>query len=280
MTIHHPKVIGLVPAYKSEKLITKTLEFLAAQDYPNLEIIICDDASPDNTFQVCQNFAKENTNFKVIRNEKNLGWLKTSELLWELAIDNCTYCFSNPHDDHPTPKYVSNLVSLLEKNPSSVLAIPGMKNIYSDNIVIDSFYTAASDEPDLAKRVIQVAKRNVHHWWSAYHGMHRTTAVKKILPIQKLPIGEPEYSVDLVWMVKMALQGGFVTSDQILLHKNYLKTSVSNQWSHNSFNRLGLWISLLNEFLKANIPLQDKKNLWKKIFSLAGEKVKLRMKTT
>lgn len=275
-----PKVIGLVPAHNSSKFIIKTLEHLAVQDYPNLEIIICDDASTDATYEICQRFASQHSNFKVLRNDRNLGWLKTSERMWEIAVDHCDFCFSNPHDDHPTPHFVSNLVNLMRDKPNVVLAIPGMKNIYSDGSVVDSFYKSASNEADLTKRTIQVAKRNVHYWWAAYHGLHRTSAVKKNLPISKLPFGEPEFTVDLVWVVKMALKGEFVTSDQILLHKYYIKNSVSNRWAHNSLNRLALWTAILKEFRIAEIAKEDKKKLWREVIGLAAEKIKLRMKIT
>ncbi len=273
-----PKVIGYVPAYNASKFILSTLEKLESQTYPNLEIIICDDASTDDTFEICQEFVRNHPRFRLIRNEKNLGWLKTSDKCWKLASEQSTYCFYNAHDDHPRQDYVDQLVELLEANPATVLAIPGMKNVYSDGIIIESFYKAASNEGDLPKRTLKVAKRNIHHWWSAYHGLHRSTTVQAILPLSPLPFGEPEYSVDLVWMVKMALQGEFVTSEKILLEKNYLKDSVSSGWKHSSFNRFALWTSILSEIRKSKITPNNKKEIWKMLLVLAGSKFKSRIR--
>lgn len=275
-----PKVLGLVPAYNAELFIIPTLESLAAQDYPNFEVLICDDASTDRTFEVCMDFAATHKNFKVIRNEKNLGWLKTSELLWKIGASQSDFCFSNPHDDHPLAQYTSSLISLFKNRPQAVLAIPGMRNIYSDGIVIDSFYTACSDESDLVKRASTIANRSINHWWAAYHGLHRSSTVKSVLPISPLPFGEPEYSVDLVWLVKMALQGEFLTSKDILLTKNYHKNSVSAVWSHNSTNRLALWMAILREFQKAQIPFESKRRLWGNVINLALGKLKSRIPFT
>ncbi len=44
-----PLVSIIVPTYNGEKRIAKTLEALIAQDYANLEIIVVDDVSTDNT---------------------------------------------------------------------------------------------------------------------------------------------------------------------------------------------------------------------------------------
>src|SRR5688572_30266852 len=107
-----PKVIGFVPAYKAEKFILKTLEALGNQTYPNFEILICDDVSPDQTADVCREFCRRDSRFRFIRNSENLGWFKTSEKLWLEAAGESKYCFTNPHDDLLYPDYISALVQL------------------------------------------------------------------------------------------------------------------------------------------------------------------------
>jgi hypothetical protein len=124
---------------------------------------------------------------------------------------------------------------------------------------------------------LKVAKRDIDYWWAAYHGLHRSTAVAKILPVAKLLFGEKEFSVDLVWLVKMAFQGEFVTSKRILLQKNYLDKSLSASWSHNSINKTALWVAILREFRLAEIPSGEKNSLWKEVGALVIEKIKLRL---
>lgn len=275
-----PKVIGFVPAYNSEKFIIPTLEALAAQNFSNFEVIICDDASIDGTFAICQDFASKHSNFKVLKNDKNLGWFQTSELLWAQAARESDYCFINPHDDLPFPDYVSELVEMLENNSKAVIAIPGMKNIYPNGETQHSFYSEASGGMATSKRALKVAKRDIDYWWAAYHGLHRSTAVAKILPVAKLLFGEKEFSVDLVWLVKMALRGEFVTSKKILLQKTYLHKSLSATWSHNSVNKAALWVAILKEFRLAEIPSEEKNRLWKGVRLLFVQKIKLRLRFT
>ncbi len=49
---YQPTVSVIVPAYKEERVIAQTIESLLASDYPNLEIIVVDDGSPDRTSEL------------------------------------------------------------------------------------------------------------------------------------------------------------------------------------------------------------------------------------
>ena len=55
-----PRVSIIVPAYNEEKVVARTIETLVEADYPNKEIIIVDDGSQDNTFEVASRFAGRN----------------------------------------------------------------------------------------------------------------------------------------------------------------------------------------------------------------------------
>ncbi len=53
---HYPLVTILVPAYNEEQCIARTLYACITQTYPNLEIIVIDDGSSDNTSQIVEEF--------------------------------------------------------------------------------------------------------------------------------------------------------------------------------------------------------------------------------
>ncbi|PYT01255.1 MAG: polysaccharide deacetylase, partial [Acidobacteria bacterium] len=54
---YEPFVSVIVPAYKEERVICKTIESLLASDYPSFEVIVVDDGSPDRTSEVvCERF--------------------------------------------------------------------------------------------------------------------------------------------------------------------------------------------------------------------------------
>lgn len=66
------KVSVIVPAYNIQDYIVKCLESIANQTYKNLEVIVVDDGSSDNTGKLADEFAKNDNRFIVIH-KKNGG---------------------------------------------------------------------------------------------------------------------------------------------------------------------------------------------------------------
>jgi teichuronic acid biosynthesis glycosyltransferase TuaG len=63
----------ITPSYKSEKLISQTIESVLAQTYENWEMIIVDDLSPDNSNVVIEKYCKKNSRIKLVKLKKNSG---------------------------------------------------------------------------------------------------------------------------------------------------------------------------------------------------------------
>ncbi|NPA33641.1 MAG: glycosyltransferase [Chlorobi bacterium] len=61
----------VIPTYNREKFLRRTVESVLAQTYPHFEIIIIDNKSTDNTFQIAQQLASEDKRIRVFQNEKN-----------------------------------------------------------------------------------------------------------------------------------------------------------------------------------------------------------------
>ena len=60
------KVSVVVPCYKVEKYIAKCIESIQNQDFKDLEIILVDDGSPDNTGKICDDYSKNDDRIIVI----------------------------------------------------------------------------------------------------------------------------------------------------------------------------------------------------------------------
>lgn len=59
----------IIPAYNVEKYLAKCLNTVLEQTYKNLEIIIVDDGSADNTGKICDEYAEKDSRIKVIHKE-------------------------------------------------------------------------------------------------------------------------------------------------------------------------------------------------------------------
>ena len=62
----------IVPVYNAEKFIERTVGFITAQTYSNIEIILVNDGSTDNTRQILNELAESDTRIKII-NQENRG---------------------------------------------------------------------------------------------------------------------------------------------------------------------------------------------------------------
>lgn len=63
----------IIPTFNSSSFIQATLESVINQTYRNLEILITDDASTDNTLQILENYQKLDKRIKVFKINKNSG---------------------------------------------------------------------------------------------------------------------------------------------------------------------------------------------------------------
>lgn len=59
----------IVPVYKVENYLSKCLDSMICQTYKNIEIILVDDGSPDNSGKICDDYAKKDSRIKVIHKE-------------------------------------------------------------------------------------------------------------------------------------------------------------------------------------------------------------------
>lgn len=72
-TIDGPKVSVILPAYHAEDGIKIAIESILGQSWENIELLIVDDCSPDNTWNVIQSYAKNDERIKVFSTPINSG---------------------------------------------------------------------------------------------------------------------------------------------------------------------------------------------------------------
>ncbi|MFM6976186.1 MAG: glycosyltransferase [Sphingobacteriaceae bacterium] len=76
----------LIPARNEEANIGALLQSILVQDYTELEILVLDDDSSDDTFNICQKFAEHDARFRVIKGRPlPAGWLGKNYACHQLA---------------------------------------------------------------------------------------------------------------------------------------------------------------------------------------------------
>ncbi len=107
-----PIISIIVPVYNVEKYLPKCLDSIIAQSYQNIEIILVDDGSPDNSGTICDDYAANDNRIKVIHkknegvNEARITGLEKSEGNYITFIDS---------DDYIDKEYIYHLYENMEK---------------------------------------------------------------------------------------------------------------------------------------------------------------------
>lgn len=69
----NPVVAIIVPIYNVEKYLQECLDSVIGQTYRDLQIILIDDASTDNSFEIAYDYFKQDARITLIKNKQNQG---------------------------------------------------------------------------------------------------------------------------------------------------------------------------------------------------------------
>lgn len=131
--MNQPLVTLGMPVYNERKYIEESLQNLQKQTYPNLEIIIADNASTDDTSEICSRYAAKDPRIKYIRHPRNIGQHTNFNYLPRCA-SGTYFCWVSGHD-LMEPTFVADSVAALEKDPSAVLAYPRTINMTKEGVI-------------------------------------------------------------------------------------------------------------------------------------------------
>jgi glycosyltransferase involved in cell wall biosynthesis len=206
MSPHIPKVSIGLPVYNGELLVCKAIEAMLAQTFQDFELIIADNASTDNTQQVCEAYAAQDPRIRYHRNPENVGLARNHDRVLELATGQY---FKVLHaDDGYAPNYLERCVQVLDADPETVLA-------YAETIGIDEHDVEVGPKPaNLHARSPYPQKRfqqflealydyQGSHPFNALFGVIRTEALRKTSWHGKF------ISADSIFIAELLLLGKF-----------------------------------------------------------------------
>lgn len=128
----------IIPCYNTEKYVEQAVRSIMNQSYKNLEIIVTDDCSTDNSFEILKKLADEDSRIKLFRNESNLKIVKTLNNMIDLA--NGKYIARMDADDISLPTRIEKQVKFMEENPDFAICGTNSWIINERNRVIGKSY--------------------------------------------------------------------------------------------------------------------------------------------
>ena len=168
-----------IPAHNSRSALPGVIETLLRQDFDDFDVLICDDASTDGTWDFLQSL--EVPRLQTMRNGVNMNLPGTMRRLFAAATGE----FICMHHDHEyvKPGWLRAMIGLFDRHPSVGMAIPAYDFILSDGrrisrppISEDALFRLRNPLP--GADFIRVLAREVHTPVSAHGTVFRASTVR------------------------------------------------------------------------------------------------------
>ena len=116
----NPIISLIIPVYKCEKTIKTTIRSVQNQNVKNIEIILVNDLSPDNSLSIIQELQKEDKRIKIINNAKNMGILYSRSI--GVLESKGKYIFTLDDDDMFFDTDILDIYHLAEDDNFDIIA--------------------------------------------------------------------------------------------------------------------------------------------------------------
>lgn len=134
-----PLVSIVVPAYNHARFLRQAIESVLAQTHPNVELIVLDDGSTDDTAKILAGFGDR---FRW-ESQSNMGQAATLNKGWAMANGNIVGYLSA--DDYLHPDAVARGLEVLRTSPSTILVYPDFDQVDEEGRHIRSISTPEFD---------------------------------------------------------------------------------------------------------------------------------------
>src|SRR5690606_1878528 len=123
-----PRISVLMGIYNCASTLPEALDSLLAQTFKDFKIILCDDGSTDNTYEVAQTYANLHKNIILLQNKKNLKLAATLNHCLKYA--DTEYVARMDGDDISLPTRFEKQIKFLDNHPE--YAVVSSPMIYFD----------------------------------------------------------------------------------------------------------------------------------------------------
>lgn len=141
--MQHPKVSVIVPNYNHAPFLTRRLDSIIGQTYNDIELLILDDASTDDSYRILTRYYSK-PGVRIVVNSRNSGaaFPQWNRGIWRAKGE---YVWIAESDDAADPHFLETLVPLLDENPSLGLAYCQSRIMNREGVVVGDSLNWTSD---------------------------------------------------------------------------------------------------------------------------------------
>lgn len=130
--LNNPLVTIICTCYNHEKYVADALNSVTGQSYQNIQLIITDDCSTDNSGATINNWLKTHPNILFLQNKKNIGNTKTFNNAYKHAKGE--YIVDLAADDILLEYCIDKQIETFQKTPYKNLGI-----VYANINLVDEY---------------------------------------------------------------------------------------------------------------------------------------------
>lgn len=187
-----PLISVLIPVYNVENYIAKAVLSICNQTYQNLQIIVIDDCSTDDTYSIVANLAKNDPRILLLRNDINSKIVKT--LNFGLNYVKGEYIVRMDGDDICSPNRIEKQFNFLVNNPEYSLVGSQVYTINEEDVIIGKLVLPTN---------FLVIKENIKYTSPVLHiWLAKTQVYRKLNGYREIPGAE-----DYDFLLRMCTEG-------------------------------------------------------------------------
>jgi glycosyltransferase involved in cell wall biosynthesis len=201
--------IGL-PVYNGERFLRFALDSILAQTFTDYELVICDNASTDETMRICQDYAARDSRIRYYRNLENIGAAANFNRAFELS--RAPLFKWAAADDVISPTFIEKCVAALDADSDVILAYSRVDRIDSSGEIDGTYdYPMRVDHPSPVVRFSDLIL--INHFCVAVFGVMRREVLARTRLIGKY-VGS-----DRVLLAELGLRGKLHEVPDYLFHR-------------------------------------------------------------
>ena len=168
----------IIPIYNAERYLKRCLDSICDQSYKNLEIILVNDGSTDNSLQICEEYKRKDYRIEIL-NKKNEGVSIARNLGIDIAKGR--YILFVDCDDWLEPNLCEKSISMIEKENVKVLTFGFFIDIEGRKTIIHSPGNSVDNSLEAVRQAL-----DLETWVLPWNKLYHKTIFKEIRFNEKL----------------------------------------------------------------------------------------------
>ena len=213
--IKKPKVSVIVPVYNTEQYLVQCLNSICGQSLSEIEVIVIDDGSTDNSSLICDSFAERDSRFKIIhKNNEGLSAARNCGI----DIARADYIMFVDSDDYVSPNFCEVPYKIMEKTGADITIFQFMK--YGGKRAFTKSFPIEGITPK--KDVLTWLWR--YTWAAAWNKIYRKSLFDGI----KYPVGHLYEDDAITHRIVYKADSIFISNECLYYYRNSRTGSITN----------------------------------------------------